>query len=322
VPIKFILPFLYSLLISIVAIFFLTKAKLSSKRRLGGVVVIAVFVALVILDSNIVITKPITGILVGGLLILLFGLWDDWKNLNWKWQLLFQILIASIVISFGVRSHFVTNPLGGIILLTSPIIYFILYTLYIIIFMNSLNWLDGADGLAAGVTLASLGTIFVLSFKPEVNQPATAILAAIAGGAILGFLIFNFFPAKILAGTTGAWFFGFILASLSIFAGAKIATVIMAALIPIMDLVRVVAERYLYGLSIFQRDDRHLHYLLLKRGFSERQIFFFYFVFTIFIGILALHLNAMGKLAMIIIVAVIYSLFFHIWIKEKNYLPS
>ena len=303
---KFFLPFIFSFIISIIAIFFLLRLSKKNIKRLGGMVVIVVFSLFVILDKNLVITKPISGILVGGLLILFFGLWDDLKNLNWKWQLLFQIIIAIIAISFGVKSDFITNPFGGIISLTDPLIFFILYSLFFILFFNALNWLDGTDGLVGGVTLASLGTIFFLSFKPEVNQPATAILAAIAGGAILGFLVYNFHPAKILAGTSGAWFFGFVLASLSIFAGAKIATVMMAALIPILDLVRVVWERWRAGQSIFQRDKRHLHYLLLERGISERKIFFLYFFASISVGILALNLRVWGKLGIVGIIGVAY----------------
>lgn len=320
-PTKFLLPFVYSFIISVIAIGVLLRVpflRLNLKNRFGGVVVIAVFVLTVLLDRNLVITKPIAGILVGGLMILFLGLWDDLKNLNWKWQLLFQIIIAIVVINFGVRSEFISNPFGGIILLTNPITYIILYTLYFILFLNSLNWLDGTDGLAGGVTLASLATIFFLSFKPEVNQPAVAILCAIAGGAVLGFLVFNFNPAKILAGTSGAWFFGFILASLSIFAGAKIATVMMAVLIPILDLLRVVWERYRAGQSIFQKDRRHLHYLLLERGIGERKIFFLYFLASSLIGALALNLNGMGKLGMMGAVGIIYFWIISWKIKRKS----
>jgi UDP-GlcNAc:undecaprenyl-phosphate/decaprenyl-phosphate GlcNAc-1-phosphate transferase len=306
--VKFISPFLYSFIVSVIAIGFLLRVKINNKKRLGGVVVIAVFVLTVLLDRNLVITKPIAGILIGGVLILLFGLWDDLKNLNWKWQLLFQIIVAIVAISFGVRSGFIVNPLGGVISLNDPTIYYIFYIFYFLIFLNALNWLDGTDGLAGGVTLASLAAVFFLSFKPEVNQPAVAILCAIAGGAVLGFLIYNFNPAKILAGTSGAWFFGFILASLSIFAGAKIATVMMAVLIPILDLIRVVWERWQSGQSIFQKDRRHLHYLLLERGIGEKKIFFLYFLSSVLIGAAALNLNGIGKLSMMGIVGIIYIL--------------
>lgn len=324
-PTKFLLPFVYSFLLSTGAIWVLLRPKFirfNLKNRLGGVVVIGVFVLVVLLDKNLVITRPIVGIVTGGLLILLLGLWDDLKNLNWKWQLLFQIIIAFVAISFGVRSEFVSNPFGGIIFFTSPFIYFIFFILYFLIFLNSLNWLDGTDGLASGVTLASLAAVFFLSFKPEVNQPAVAIISIIAGGAVLGFLVFNFNPAKILAGTSGAWFFGFILASFSIFAGAKIATVMMAALIPILDLIRVIWERWRAGQSIFQKDRRHLHYLLLERGFSEKKIFFLYFLASVLIGAASLNLNGIGKLGMIAIAGGMYLCVFLWKTKRKSKLLS
>jgi UDP-GlcNAc:undecaprenyl-phosphate/decaprenyl-phosphate GlcNAc-1-phosphate transferase len=319
---KLFLPFFYSFTLSIFLISFLIwagkKYSLRTFNRFGGVIVISVFLLLVLLDKNLVITRSIAGILVGGLLILLFGLWDDLKNINWKWQLVFQIIVAMAAITFGVRSGFISNPLGGIIGLNNPAIYLIFYTLYFLLFLNALNWLDGADGLAGGVTLVTLAAVFFLSFKPEVNQPAVAILCAITGGAVLGFLVFNFKPAKILAGTSGAWFFGFILASLSIFAGTKIATVMMAALIPIIDLVRVISERWRSGQSIFQKDRRHLHYLLLNAGISERKIFLLYFFASVLIGSAALNLRVWGKLATMVSVIIIYSSFFSLWPKKQK----
>lgn len=304
---KFTFPFLFAFGASIFLIFLLfwLGKKYSFSRiakRFGGLVVILVFILVVLLDEDLIITKPIAGILAGGGLILFFGLWDDIKNINWKWQLLFQIIIAVVAISWGVRSEYLTSPFGGVINLDNPAIYFILFTLYIIIFVNSLNWLDGIDGLAGSVTLVALAVVFFLSFFPHVNQPAVAILAAIAGGAILGFLAFNWHPAKILAGTSGAWFFGFILASLSIFAGAKIATVLMATLIPVLDLVRVIWERYRAGQSLFLGgDSRHLHFKLLRSGWSQEWIVVLVCALSIIVGMIALNLNAFDKLIFIAI---------------------
>lgn len=308
-PIKFILPFLYSFLISILAIFFLLRGgflRFSLKNRFGGLVVILVFALLVLLNKDLVVTKPIAGILAGGLLILLFGLLDDLKNLNWRWQLFFQIVIALVAISFGVRSEYITNPFGGIINLQNPLLYFLLTTIYFLLFMNSLNWLDGIDGLAGSVTLTALAVIFFLSLLPHVNQPAVAILCAISGGAILGFLVFNWHPARIIAGTSGAWFFGFLLASLSIFAGAKIATVLMATLIPMLDFVRVIYERYRSSQSIFSGDNRHLHHKLLELGWSERRIVFAVCAVSVVVGMVALNLTAIGKVIFIVMFFVGY----------------
>lgn len=278
---------------------------------------ILTFVLVVLLNKDLVITRQIAGILFGGILILFFGPWDDLKNLNWKWQLIFQIVIALFAISFGVRSEYIANPMGGMINLQNPAIYVIIYTIYFIIFINSLNWLDGIDGLSGGVTLVALVTIFSLSFLPHVNQPAVAILTAVAGGSILGFFVFNWHPARIIAGTSGAWFFGFLLASFSIFAGAKIATVMMVTLIPVLDLIRVVFERWQNGKSIFSRDDRHLHYFLQKRGLSERKIVLLVCSSTLIVGILALSLNSVGKLVSIIAVALVYLMIFPKWGKRQ-----
>ncbi len=320
---KYLLPFFYSFALSILLISFLLwigkKQSLQAIKRFGGVAVILVFVLLVIFNKDLVMTKPILGILAGGILILILGLWDDIKSLNWKTQLLFQIAVALTAISFGVKSGYISNPFGSAVNLENPLVYLPIFTLYFLLFINSLNWLDGIDGLSGSVSLVVLGTIFLLSFKPEVNQPATAILSAISGGAVLGFLVLNWSPAKILAGTTGAWFFGFILASLSIFAGAKIATVLMVAIIPILDFMRVIWERYRAGQPIFLADkDRHLHFRLLKTGFREKSVVFFVCSASLLIGAAALYLKASGKLAIMALVIIIYSFFFIVWPKKQK----
>lgn len=308
--IKFLFPFLCSFIVSVLAIFFLVRSGRGAKnlkKRFGGSVVILVFALLVLLNRDLVITKPIVGILVGGLLILLFGLWDDFKNINWKWQLIFQVIIAITTISFGVQSGYINNPFGGVINLESPVILYTAYTIYFLMFINAINWFDGIDGLSGSVTLMALALIFFLSLLPHVNQPATAILCTIAGGAILGFLVFNWHLAKIIAGTSGAWFFGFILASLSIFAGAKIATVLMAALIPVLDLARVIWERYRAGQSVFSGgDNRHLHHKLLKLGLREKQIVVLICIMNLIVGLAALNLNALGKLIFVFVFSLGY----------------
>ncbi|HBB36946.1 MAG: glycosyl transferase, family 4, conserved region, UDP-N-acetylglucosamine:undecaprenyl-P N-acetylglucosaminyl 1-P transferase [Candidatus Moranbacteria bacterium GW2011_GWC1_45_18] len=307
---KFLLPFLFSFLLSIIAIFFLLRTPFlrpNLKKRLGGLVVIVIFILFVLYDKDLVITKPIAGIITGGLLILIFGLWDDIKNLNWKWQLAFQVIIAITAILFGVRSGYTANPFGGTINLENPAVYIFIYTLYFLLFINALNWLDGIDGLSGSVTFVALAEIFFLSLLPHVNQPAAAILCATAAGAVLAFLVFNWHPAKIIAGTSGAWFFGFLLASLSIFAGAKIATVFMVTLIPVLDLVSVIWERHHAGGSIFSGgDSRHLHHKLLKLGLGEKQIVVLVCVFGMIVGLAALNLNAIGKMVFIAIFSAAY----------------
>lgn len=309
---KFVFPFLYSFTAAVLAIPLLLYVgkKYKNVKRIGGGVVILIFVLAIIFNNDLVITSEILGIIVGSLLILFFGFWDDIKTLNWKSQLIFQIVIAAAAVTFGVKSAYVTNPFGGIIILNNPVIYYVLYVAYYLLFINSINWFDGIDGLSSSVTLVALASIFFLSFKPEVNQPATAILAMIASGAIAGFLVFNWKKAKIFAGTAGAWFFGFLLASLSIFAGAKVATVLIVSLVPILDLLHVVRERHKARKSIFSgNDDRHLQFRLIKLGLTETEIILLIAGLGALVAIIALNISALGKLIFIIIFSAVYSIF-------------
>lgn len=311
---KFLFPFLYSLAAAVLIIPLLLwagkKFKIKNIARYGGIVVILIFVFSVFFNRDLVITSQIAGIIIGSLMILVFGFWDDLKNLHWKKQLIFQILVALVAIIFGVKSYYFTSPFGGIISLNNPFVYFLIFVPYYLLFINSINWFDGIDGLSSGVVLVALLSIFFLSFKPEVNQPATAILCAIGGGAVAGFSIYNWNPAKILAGTAGAWFFGFLIASLSIFAGAKIATVLIVTLVPILDFLNVIRERYWEGESIFSGGDgRHLQHRLIKLGLTETEIIFLVAGFSALVAVIALSISAMGKLIFIVIFSIIYLVF-------------
>jgi len=144
-----------------------------------------------------------------------------------------------------------------------------------------------------------------LSLNPEVNQPPVGIIAVILAGAVLGFLIFNFYPAGIMAGTSGAMFMGFALAALAIFAGTKIATALLIMAIPIIDVFWVMGERIKAGDSIFKSDTRHLHRKLMELGWTQRKIALFFYAVTFLIAVVALNTRTIGKLITIILVAVI-----------------
>jgi UDP-N-acetylmuramyl pentapeptide phosphotransferase/UDP-N-acetylglucosamine-1-phosphate transferase len=161
---------------------------------------------------------------------------------------------------------------------------FLFAIFWIVLMINSMNWIDGVDGLSGGVSLIGALTIFLLSLKPEVNQPPVAIIAMALSGAILGFLIFNFYPSKILSGTSGSM-------------------LVMA--IPIIDAVWVMAERIKSGNSIFKSDNRHLHHKLLDLGWSQKKIALFFFSVTVFIALIAVNTRAMGKIITMALVAII-----------------
>ncbi|MEK9173986.1 MAG: MraY family glycosyltransferase, partial [Patescibacteria group bacterium] len=186
------------------------KAHLS---RLGGVAIIASFIMTVLLHPYLVLSKEILGLIAGSVLIFFFGLWDDLKAQDWRVQLAFQVILSLLMIIFGIRILSLNIPFGETLFFTSQIWFWpsvFLSLLWFLLVMNALNWLDGLDGLASGVSVLSLLTIALLALKPEVNQPPVAILALIGAGATLGFLLFNFHPARILLGTTGSLFLGFL----------------------------------------------------------------------------------------------------------------
>ncbi len=276
--------------------------------RMGGVAIIIAFIASIFLDENLVITRAMWGFVFGGALILIIGIIDDFKDLNWKIQLFFQTCIVSLIFIFGARISYITNPFGEAIQFdTSGKIFLgiIIGVVWSLILMNAMNWLDGIDGLSGGVALIGALTIFILSLKPEVNQPPVGIISMALAGSILGFLLLNFYPAKIMAGTSGAFFMGFILAGLSVFAGTKIATTLLVLSVPIIDFFWVIGRRIRLGKSIFEPDREHLHHRLMEIGWSQRKISIFFYIITILIALAALSIGAVGKVAMIVLIVVL-----------------
>lgn len=312
--IKFITPFLISFLITIVLIavglFFGKKirwrGRISPRHihragalRLGGIVMVSAFNLAIFFSHDLFITPGLYGVMAASLILLCVGVWDDIREVFWKTQFFFQVALAIIVFIMGVRVYYVTNPLtGGILNLDSGfgvIISAIIVIFWIILMINSMNWLDGIDGLSGGITFIAAMTIFFLSLKPEVNQPPMAILSMIVAGTALGFLIFNFNPSRILAGTSGSMFMGFILAVLAIFAGTKIATAILVMSIPVIDFLWVIAERIRNKKSIFQPDKMHIHYKLLDLGWSQKKTALYFYGITILISAVALNTRFIGK---------------------------
>jgi UDP-GlcNAc:undecaprenyl-phosphate GlcNAc-1-phosphate transferase len=217
-----------------------------------------------------------------------------------------------MVFLFGIRIQYLVDPFSGkMVQLDSGWmigISFLAGLVWILLLMNAMNWLDGIDGLSGGVTLIAVLTIFFLSLKAEVNQPPIAIIAMILVGSILGFLIFNFNPGKIMAGTAGSMFMGFSLAALAIFSGTKIATTLLVLVVPLVDFLWVIGERWKKGKSIFIADKNHLHYKLLELGWSQKKIVFSFFVITGLIAIIALNTRFIGKSITLVLSAIAMTL--------------
>lgn len=273
------------------------KASLS---RLGGLAMALSFLFTVVIDPHLVVTREIFGLLAGSVMVCLFGLWDDVREIGFKVQTFFQVAITVILFTFGLRITSIKNPFGESFMLGEEgsiviLFGFVLLLLWVFLVMNAVNWLDGLDGLLGGVVAITLVTIFFLSLKPEVNQPPVALLSLIGVGITAGFLFFNIHPAKLLAGTAGSLFLGFLITVLSIIAGTKIATALLVLSLPIADALWVIGERLSAGKSIFQPDKRHLHYKLRELGWSEGRIAWFFSLFTAVIAVIALNTEALGK---------------------------
>jgi len=262
----------------------------SGISRFGGVALIISFIIAVLIDRNLVIDAPLVGLILALVLILFFGVIDDLRQLSWRTQFFFQIALVLFVYFIGIRLEFVSNPFGGIFLFTGSVGIFlslVISIVWIVFIMNAINWVDGLDGVAGGITFIGVLSVFFLSQRENVNQPPITIISAILLGSLAAFLIFNFHSAKIMAGTSGSMFMGFILAILAIFAGAKIATTFLVLTIPIIDALWVIGQRFRAGVSIFSPDKRHLHFRLLEIGWSQKQICFFYYAVTAIVSFVA-----------------------------------
>ncbi len=280
----------------------------SGVPRIGGIAMILAFNGAIFLNKDLFISSELYGFILGTWILLAMGFWDDVKEIYWKIQLFVQIASSVLVFILGVRIYYVTNPLtNGIIHLDSglgAIVSVFLVIFWILVVINAINWSDGIDGMAGGISFITAMTIFFLSLYPEVNQPPMAIVSIALAGTILAFLIFNFYPAKILAGTSGATFMGFSLAVLAIFAGTKIATALLVLSMPLVDFLWVIGERIKHHKSIFRPDRNHLHYKLMELGWSQKKIVFVYWTITLIISIVALNTRVIGK-SITLLVAVI-----------------
>jgi UDP-GlcNAc:undecaprenyl-phosphate GlcNAc-1-phosphate transferase len=274
--------------------------------RLGGVAVFLSFFLVVlsylifapeklsfVAEKILGIDKNLLGVLLGALVLVGVGIYDDIKSIKPLPKLIFQIVAASIVALFGIKIWWFSNPFGPQIILGvwSPL--FVI--LWLVLLTNVVNWLDGLDGLASGVSFIAAMVLFFLSLQPTVNQPATALLCLILAASCLGFLPFNFNPAKIFLGDSGAMFLGFMIAIFAIISGGKVATASLVLGIPIFDAIWVILRR-LWGKRVpWLGDKRHLHHRFLEAGLNQKQAVLILYGVALAFGILSLFSQTKGK---------------------------
>ena len=248
--------------------------------RLGGVAIWAstmlTFLFLVLL-SYYPSGNLVSGILLGSSLMFFLGFIDDIYNLDAKFKLLIQILIVTLVYCLGVKFDTIfdpLNPFGGVIHLGTWVSY-PLTLLWIVGISNAVNFIDGVDGLAGSVITVNAITIAIIALAMTPPNPISALIGFILAGSMMAFLTFNFNPAKIFMGDSGALFSGFMLASLSITGVMKSATLaillpFIVLAVPIMDITYSSLRRIFKGKSPFVADAEHIHHKLLKAGFSQK----------------------------------------------------
>lgn len=273
--------------------------------RMGGLAIYVAFVLAVLASMHI--SREIMGLLVGGTVILIVGIIDDLKPLPARVKLLGQIVAASVLVMFDIRIDWLTNPFGDMLYVDYLAIP--LTIIWVVSLTNTVNLIDGLDGLAAGVSTIASVTILLVALQQ--NFWTVAILTAALAGSALGFLQYNFNPAKIFMGDTGSMFLGYMLAAISILGAVKSAATIalivpiVALGLPILDTAFAIIRRYMSGRPIFKPDKGHLHHRLLEMGLTQKQAVLLMYVISGCLGLSAIALTEVNKSFGIVIIIVL-----------------
>lgn len=290
------------------------KVHKDAKPLLGGLAIygaLLVCVPIILATSRYLTGGEIShwhyfGFLLGGLILMVGGFFDDKYDLPPWFSIIAPILAALAAIAFGIEVEKLTNPLGGIVYL-APWVSRILVFIWLMVVMYTTKFLDGLDGLATGVSGMGAFMIMLLSLSVAYFQPDVALLAALALGAFLGFFFWNFNPAAIFLGEGGSTFVGYTLGILAVISGGKLATLLLVLGIPLLDVIWVILRRWTQGglKQIFKADRKHLHHRLLDLGWPQRRIVLTYIMVAGAFGTAALFLQSREKFIALVILTLI-----------------
>ena len=303
---KYVIPFLAAFILTFIQMPFTIKlAKKKGfldvpkdERRVhkepipvGGGIAMVISVTILIL-YYLPINKGLIMTILASLVIALSGLYDDKKDLSPKLKFLFQILAGVLLVLGGMKIEFVTNPFDShdalliLNILSIPVTIF-----WVCGITNTINLIDGLDGLASGVSMICAISMFFITYR--MGRYEVSIVCALVAGACLGFLPFNFNPAKIFMGDTGALYLGFMLSYISISGFLKQAAILMIFVpvlilgVPVFDTAFAMVRRKLSGKSMVEADKGHLHHRLLKMGLNQRQTVVILYSISAIFGVLA-----------------------------------
>ena len=278
--------------------------------RMGGLAIFLGFLLSVLIC--VPLDGELRGMLLGAVIIVVLGIFDDIYALGAKLKFVVQILAALIAVYAGNRitilsnpNIFSDNPIWDLGWLSVPI-----SVLWIVAITNAVNLIDGLDGLACGVSTISSLTMLVIALC--VSDPAVAVLMAALSGACLGFLPYNMNPAKIFMGDTGSTFLGFVMAVTSINGLFKLYNIISFAVpflmlgLPIFDTCSAIVRRVSHGQSPMAPDRSHVHHKLIDMGFTQKQAVAVLYVISAILGLSAVILTTSGELrAMVVLIALL-----------------
>lgn len=241
------------------------------------------------------------GLFGGGFLAAVIGALDDRFDLRARWQFLGQLALAAVAVASAISVAKIGNPFGSEDI-PFPALLGIGFTIvWIIGMINSLNFIDGLDGLSTGIALIAAVTLGLSSLSPLVDEPLVAILCFVLAGGLLGFLRWNFYPAVIFQGTAGVMFMGYVLAVLAILGSAKVMVALLVLAVPIIDTFWVIVRRLSSGRSPFSPDRGHIHHRLLDLGLSHRSTVLLIYLVCATLGLMSLLVSAAtGVLAFLV----------------------
>ena len=277
---------------------------------IGGLAIFLAFLLSVLVFADI--DRQMQGILLGSIMIVILGVLDDIMALKALPKLFVQIAAAGVAVWHGCTIQFVSNPnvfseatylnLGW---LSIPVTI-----IWIVAITNAVNFIDGLDGLAVGVSAISTASLIVVALM--VKEVNIAIILCALFGACLGFIPYNMNPAKIFMGDTGSTFLGYILATLSITGLFKMYAIISFAVpflilgIPIFDISFAFLRRIAHGQNPMKADRGHFHHRLIDMGFSQKQAVAIAYMLTGILGLAAVLLTSSGELKALILIAAIF----------------
>ncbi|MDA3839778.1 MAG: MraY family glycosyltransferase [Patescibacteria group bacterium] len=316
------------------------KIHKGSVPLLGGVAIFLSFFVVAFIFRDKLLSGDLEfshwlGVFLGGVVLMIGGFLDDKYSLSPKKQFIFPAIAILLVIFGGVGIEKITNPFGGYLYFDSLKIFLfnlwgqnlyftvlsdVFIFLWLLGMMYTTKLLDGMDGLVTGITAIGAFIIFIFTLTSKYYQPDIAVASLTLFAACLGFLIFNWHPAKIFLGEGGSLLLGFLLGILAIISGGKIAIALLVMGVPILDVVWTIIRRIASGKNPFRFADRkHLHFRLYDLGIGQRKTVLIFYSLSLLFGMSAVFLQSVGKIyALGLLILLMLSLVFTFRIIENK----